>query len=81
MASKYIEFGSILESKEEHGGGFYIKVNKEIKLEEGAVVYVDTPQDKVKQLLERGFIDEAEAEERISKIPEWKKYSLTTKLG
>lgn len=81
MASAYLEFGSIRESKEEHGGGFYIKIDKDVNLKEGAIVYVDTPQDKIAKLVELGFIKEEEAEERLAKVPEWKKYALTVKNG
>ena len=58
---------------------FEFKITKDVTLKEGTTVFVDTPEAKLNNLVERGYVDEAEAEERLSKIPEWKKYVLTVK--
>lgn len=76
MASKYLEIGEIREGKE---GGLYMKLTKAANLKEGANVFIDTPQSKIESFLEKGYIDEAEAERRIANIPEWKRYVLTVK--
>jgi len=79
MSKKYLDFASILEGKPENGGGFYIKVNSAVTLKEGEIVYVDKPADKINKLVELGFIDEAEAESRIERVPSFIKYTLTKK--
>ena len=79
MASKYTEFGEIREGSEDKGGGLYVKIVKDIVLKEGTTVYIDTPSEKITKLVELGFIKEDEAEERLAKIPEWKKYLLTVR--
>lgn len=79
MASKYLEIAEIREGSSEKGGGLYIKVTKDFNLKEGDNVYIDTPQDKIAKLVELGFIDESEADQRLEKVPAWKKYILTAK--
>jgi hypothetical protein len=77
--NKYIKIGAIKENK---NGGFYLKLDESIKLEingelvEGTLS-LDTPQQKLAFFLEKGIIDEAKYEERISKVPEFVKYEVT----
>lgn len=77
--SKYLEFASIRQGKEESGGGLYIKVEQDVTLKSGETVYIDTPQAKIEKLVELGFIKEDEAETRLEKIPDYIKYKLTKK--
>ena len=81
MASKYLEFAQVRQGRDEKGNpnGTYIKVIADVNLKEGTTVYKDTPQDKVRKLVELGFIDEATAEERIAKIPDYILQVLTVK--
>lgn len=78
--AKYLEFAEIRQGSEDKGGGFYIKVTKDVTLKEGDNVYVDTPQAKLEKLVELGFVEADEAEQRLEKIPEWKKYLLTKRV-
>ena len=76
MASKYTEFAQVRQGQD---GGTYIKIIADVTLKEGTTVYKDTPQDKVRKLVELGYIDEATAEERIAKIPDYILQVLTVK--
>lgn len=75
MGKKYSDIAEIRQGDY----GLYIKVTKDINLKEGDNVYLDKPEDKIAKLVELGFIDEEEAEKRLSKVPDWKKYILTVK--
>lgn len=76
MASRYTEFAQVRQGQD---GGTYIKIIEDVTLKAGTTVYKDTPQDKVRKLVELGFIDEATAEERIAKIPDYILQVLTVK--
>ena len=73
---RYLEFAQVRQGQD---GGTYIKVIADVNLREGATVYKDDPKDKVMKLVELGFIDEATAEDRIAKIPEYILQVLTVK--
>lgn len=76
MSKKYTEFAQLRQGQD---GSTYIKVIADVTLKEGTTIYKDTPQDKVRKLVELGFIDEATAEERIAKIPDYILQVLTVK--
>lgn len=42
----------------------------------GLNLTIEKPEDEIKRFVELGFIDEAEAEKRLSFVPEWKKYTI-----
>jgi len=73
---RYLEFAQVRQGQD---GGTYIKVIADVNLREGATVYKDDPKDKVMKPVELGFIDEATAEDRIAKIPEYILQVLTVK--
>ena len=75
--SKWLQFGNIRAGKEE--GTFYIKITEDINLKAGENISVRTPEEGIKGLLEKGFIDETQAEERIAKVPEYIRYELLAK--
>jgi len=72
----YVEFGQIRKGDY----GLYIKVRKDIKLTEGMNITMRKPEDGVKFFLEKGFIDENEAQNRIARIPDFVKYELIAKF-
>lgn len=80
--AKSIKFAEIRESKNRETGEpyKYFKVVKDVTLTEGSKIYYDTPQNNINRLLDLGFIDETEAEERLSKVPDWKIFEFTLKL-
>lgn len=74
--SRYLEFAQVRQGQD---GSTYIKVLEEVTLKPGTTIYKDTPQAKVEKLVELGYIDEATAEERIAKIPDYILQVLTVK--
>jgi hypothetical protein len=74
--SKWINnAGTVMKSKD--GNGFYIKVKKDFTVKEGQIIQMKTPEESLKGLLEKGFIDEAELEKRLESTPDFVKYNLT----
>lgn len=71
MASKWKNVGTLRKSKK---GGLYLKITTDIPA--GANVTLRSPQSNIEGLLEKGFITEAEADERLAKVPEYIKYEL-----
>lgn len=74
--AKYVEFAQVRQGDD---GSTYIKIVEDVTLSKTDKVYKNTPQDKIKNLLDRGFIDEAKAEERLAKIPDYILQILTVK--
>lgn len=83
------EIGSVRvgESRETKEKYTYIKLKdnveilvdgKPVELNAGRTLRLERPSDKVEQLLERGIIDEAEADRRLEKLAEmpWLKYTV-----
>lgn len=83
------EIGSVRvgESKTDGSKYTYIKLKdnveiyvdgKPVALNAGRTLKLDNPSEKVEQLLERGIIDEAEADRRLEKLSEmpWLRYSI-----
>lgn len=80
--SKYVKFGQVLKSKK---GTDYIKINDYDKVVimvdgkrvNGASIFFSDPVENIKSLQEKGFITEAEAEQRIEKLPDFVLEDLT----
>ena len=87
---KYARLGSLCQKRDKTG--YYIKVDNNstvtittkqgdnvtsITLDGGNYINVDKPEDKIKFFLEKGFITEEVAEERLEKIPEFVKFELS----
>lgn len=72
--AKWKKIGAILKSKKD--SSFYIKIDQDVNLSKGDYVTVKNPREVVTQLVERGVLTESQAEERLSKIPDWVKYEL-----
>jgi hypothetical protein len=68
---KWQKVGSVLKARK---GGFYIKVEAQIPA--GSSLQMKCPREEVNFFLQRGTIDEAEAEKRLAKIPDFVKYNL-----
>lgn len=66
--------GEVLQSKK---GGFYIKVKSDLVLKEGDVLFLNKPEDEVNSLLQRGIITQEQADNRLSKTPEFIKYIIS----
>jgi len=49
-------------------GRLYIKVDKDFSAKKGQYIDLDVPKDAIMRLVEKGFIKEEEAEERIEKV-------------
>lgn len=63
-------------SKSRDGKSVTLKVEQEMTLKVGDVLILRTPKEEVESLLSNGVIDEAKAEERMGKIPDWKLYNV-----
>lgn len=68
MAAKWNKIGSLRKSPK---GSLYIKVDSDVKLTKGMNLSLQDPRKSVSRLLESGKITETQAEERLSKIPEY----------
>lgn len=58
--------------KESEAGNQILVVEQDITLEKGSKIILKAPQEEVESLLRNGVLNEDQAEERLSKIPEWK---------
>ena len=90
--SRYLEFAEVRRDKDDHSKTYIVftkdlevtatdyKGNKvDYKFKKGQTIYKDTPQAKLENLLEKGFINESEAEQRLDKIPDYILQILTAK--
>lgn len=81
--SSTVKIGAIIKGKE---GNLYIAVDKELKLNingklfTGKYLSIQTPEDKLNFLLEKGYITEEQHQEQVGKIPEFVKYEITAKV-
>ena len=75
---KYFNFASQLESKD--GKGKYIKVNQDISIPKGSVIFVNTPQENIERLVNAGVISEQEGADRLAKVPSFVLKELTVKF-
>jgi hypothetical protein len=77
---EYINFGSVLKSKKD--GSSYIKISKDIKLEEGEFVNLKAPADeisRVQELMNSGKMGAEQGEKilsRLEKIKEFVRFEL-----
>ncbi|MDA9072659.1 hypothetical protein N9K75_02155 [bacterium] len=72
----YVEFAQVRKGDD---GSTYIKIVEDVTLSKNDKVYKNTPEEKLKTLLDRGFIDEATAAERLSRTPKFILQILTVK--
>ena len=92
MASKYLEFAEVRRDKDDPKKTYIVftsdlevtatdyKGNKvDYSFKKGQTIYKDTPQSKLENLVERGFITETQAEQRLEKIPDYILQILTAK--
>lgn len=66
--------GYISKSK---AGNSMITIEQDIVLKKGDKLSIKKPAEAIEGLLQRGFITEEQAEERIARIPEWKLSEVT----
>lgn len=76
--------GSILKAKDSENG-LYFKVNKDLELfidgqKSPATIDMRKPQEKYEFWATKGIITEEEAEEKMSKIPDFVRYEFVAKL-
>jgi hypothetical protein len=76
---KVVNVGSVLQAKDDPERS-YIKVNKDIALKEGQIINVQTPAERIAFFLERGFLTEEEAEQKLANTPDFVLFELTTRL-
>jgi len=75
-SKKKVLFQAATLCKKKDGKGYYIKVNKDFTVKKDMFISVETPKESIERLAEKGFINEQEAEERVSKVPEFVKFYL-----
>lgn len=74
-AKKWEQVGSMRQRDESKGGGYYIKVEKDIPA--GSIIQMEKPADKIRKLAELGHIKPDEVEARLAKVPDYIKFELT----
>jgi hypothetical protein len=92
MASKYLEFAEVRRDKDDSSKTYivftadlevkakdYKGVENTYKFKKGQTIYKDTPQEKIENLVNNGYLDEQKAQERIEKIPDYILQILTAK--
>ena len=57
----------------------YVYVECDVTLKKGEKMYLAKPEENLLSLLDKGFIDEVEYENRLSKVADYKKYEITAK--
>jgi hypothetical protein len=73
-AKKWETVGSMRQKDESKGGGYYLKVEKDIPA--GSFIQLQRPADKINKLVELGHLTQEQAEERLAKIPDFVKFDL-----
>ncbi len=58
--------------KQSKAGNQVLVVEQDITLEKGSMIILRAPSDEAESLARNGIITEEQAQERISKIPDWK---------
>lgn len=74
----WARLGSMLQAK---SGGYYLKFEEDVTIKAGETVLLRKPADEVQRLADRGVIDQAKADERIAKIPEFVKFNMVKPPG
>lgn len=85
--SKTVKLGTVRKNKS--GKGVHFQLNSDIAIidfkgnkhefKAKDTLFINDPREQVKFRLERGFITEQQAEEQLSKIPEFVKFEVTGK--
>lgn len=60
--------GSIRKSKK---GSLYIKFDTDVNISKDSVLQIQNPREKIQDQVKAGKLDEAKANERLAKIPEY----------
>lgn len=58
--------------KQSKAGNQVLVVEQDITLEKGSMIILRAPSDEAESLARNGIITEEQAQERISRIPDWK---------
>ena len=66
--AKWTKVGSIRKSKK---GSLYVKVDADVTLKKDSVLQIQNPRDNITSRLKAGKLTEAEANERLAKVPEF----------
>lgn len=77
--SKWVTVGTMSLKKAKEGvtkKEYNFLVKEDITLKKGQYLTVQDPRETVKILLSKGFLTEEQAEERLSKIPDWVKFDF-----
>lgn len=69
--------GQVLNSK---AGVPYIKIDKDVTLTAGAVLFLNKPNDEIDSAVERGKLTTEQAEVRKAKIPDFVRYNINQKV-
>lgn len=67
----------IAEVNRTKSGGVILKAKAPITLSEGDVLFLNTPEERVKGLVERGYVDAAQGEAELNKIPDFVLFQST----
>ncbi len=71
---KWEQVGSMRAGSEDKGGGYYLKIEKDIPA--GSIIKMEKPQDRINRLVEKGVIKPEEGEARIAKVPDYIRFEL-----
>lgn len=68
--------GQVLNSK---AGKPYIKIDKDVTLTMGDVLFLNKPQDEIDSAVERGKLTQEQAEAKKAKIPDFVRFNINKK--
>lgn len=77
--SRWVTVGTMSLKKQKEGSSkkeYNFLVKEDIVLKKGQYLTVQDPRETVRRLLEKGFLTEEQAEERLAKIPDWVKFEF-----
>lgn len=68
--------GQVLNSK---AGKPYIKIDKDVTLTTGDVLFLNRPQDEIDNAVERGKLTAEQAEAKKAKVPDFVRFNINKK--
>lgn len=73
MATKWTKVGSLRKSK---AGGLYIKVDADVSLKKDSALNLQDPRKGYTRSVESGKMSQEQADEKISKIPDYIRFDV-----
>lgn len=72
-----MRIGQILNSK---AGTPYIKLDNDVTLKKGDVLFLNKPADEIQNAVERGKLTQEQADAKIAKVPDFVRYNINQKV-